>query len=66
MDALTTFFDDAIAQTGYEVQAYYDDGDRGRRWIIQHASIGFQWGVTIQPSSAGTGTEVSISFTGEF
>ena len=66
MDALTTFFDDAIAQTGYEVQAYYDDGDRGRRWIIQHASIGFQWGVTIQPSNAGSGTEVSISFTGEF
>lgn len=66
MDVLTTFFDDAISESGYEVQAYYDDGDRGRRWIIQHASIMFQWGVTIQPSASGSGTEVSISFTGEF
>jgi hypothetical protein len=66
MDALTTFFDDAIADAGYEVSAYYDDGDRGRRWIIQNPGSGFQWGVTILPNTSGSGTEVSISFTGEF
>lgn len=65
MDALTSFFDGAIAQTGYEVSAYYDDGDRGRRWIIQPATGGFQWGVVIEPSNTASGTTVSISFTGE-
>jgi hypothetical protein len=66
MDVLTAFFDGAIAETIYEVSAYYDDGDRGRRWIIYHPTSSFQWGIVIEPSSAGSGTTVSISFTGEF
>ncbi len=65
IDDLASFYPTAIEQTGYEATLAYDDRPSSMRWNMQHATKLFDWSVILHALSDGTGTEVSISFTGE-
>lgn len=65
IDDLASFYPTAIEQTGYPATLAYDDRPSSMRWNMQHATKLFDWSVILYALSDGTGTEVSISFTGE-
>lgn len=65
IDDLASFYPTAIEQTGYEATLAFDDRPSSMRWNMQHATKLFDWSVILYSLSDGSGTEVSISFTGE-
>jgi hypothetical protein len=65
IDDLASFYPTAIEETGYEATLAFDDRPSSMRWNMQHATKLFDWSVILYALSDGSGTEVSISFTGE-
>jgi hypothetical protein len=65
IDDLASFYPTAIEQTGYDATLAFDDRPSSMRWNMQHATKLFDWSVILYALSGGSGTEVSISFTGE-
>jgi hypothetical protein len=65
IDDLASFYPTAIEETGYEATLAFDDRPSSMRWNMQHATRLFDWSVILYSQSDGSGTDVSISFTGE-
>jgi len=65
IDALANFYPSAIEATGYEATLAYDERPDEVRWNMTHPTKFFDWSVILTTRSDGSGTDVSITFTGE-
>jgi hypothetical protein len=63
VEALTSFFDNAIPKAGWKI-FFSDSLDPGRYWDITGPGSPGRGTIKVLPAESGSGTTVSISFTG--